>query len=58
MEDFKVALGRVRPSIQRDVLVQEEKKDWKDIGGLEDVKKVYMYDGMKFFLLLLTILGS
>ena len=40
MEDFKVALGRVRPSIQRDVPIQEEKKDWKDIGGLEDVKKV------------------
>ncbi|KAI7881117.1 AAA-domain-containing protein [Lichtheimia hyalospora FSU 10163] len=39
MEDFKVALGRVRPSIQRDVPIQEEKKDWKDIGGLEDVKK-------------------
>ncbi|CDH52954.1 aaa family cdc48 subfamily [Lichtheimia corymbifera JMRC:FSU:9682] len=39
MEDFKVALGRIRPSIQRDVPVQEEKKDWKDIGGLEDVKK-------------------
>lgn len=58
MEDFKVALGRVRPSIQRDVPVQEEKKDWKDIGGLEDVKKVYMYGGISFFLHLLTILGS
>ncbi len=39
MEHFKEALLMVEPSAMREVLINKPKVSWKDIGGLEDVKK-------------------
>ncbi|KAI9316676.1 P-loop containing nucleoside triphosphate hydrolase protein [Dichotomocladium elegans] len=39
LDDFKTALGVVRPSMQRGFQVQVEKTGWHDVGGLDDVKK-------------------
>lgn len=41
MSDFKAAFATVGPSMQRGFQVQVEKMNWDDVGGLEDVKKVY-----------------
>ncbi|OFV67999.1 MAG: CdcH [Candidatus Syntrophoarchaeum caldarius] len=38
-EDFKMALNDLEPSIIKDVLIETPKVGWKDVGGLEDVKK-------------------
>lgn len=40
LNDFGQALSSVSPSIQRGYQVQVEKKNWEDVGGLQDVKKV------------------
>lgn len=40
IDDFKIALGKVGPSMQRGYQINIEKKGWQDIGGLEEVKKV------------------
>ncbi|CAG8461521.1 11874_t:CDS:10, partial [Ambispora gerdemannii] len=37
--DFKTALSRVGPSMQRGFHVDVEKTSWENVGGLEDVKK-------------------
>ncbi|KAI7873010.1 P-loop containing nucleoside triphosphate hydrolase protein [Spinellus fusiger] len=39
MEDFMATFSLVGPSMQRGYQVQVEKTDWRDIGGLEEVKK-------------------
>ncbi|CAO3623610.1 unnamed protein product [Cunninghamella blakesleeana] len=39
IDDFKIALSKVGPSMQRGYQINIEKKDWQDIGGLEEVKK-------------------
>ena len=38
-EDFTSALKVVRPSAMREVLVETPNVSWKDVGGLEDVKR-------------------
>jgi len=38
-EDFEVAMRGIEPSAMREVLVRTPNVTWKDIGGLEDVKK-------------------
>ncbi|RUS18369.1 LOW QUALITY PROTEIN: P-loop containing nucleoside triphosphate hydrolase protein [Endogone sp. FLAS-F59071] len=42
MRDFQTSMSRVGPSMQRDVQVEVEAIRWEDIGGLEDVKKVWL----------------
>lgn len=37
--DFDKALTKIKPSAMREVIVEIPKVSWKDIGGLEDVKK-------------------
>ncbi|KAI7903084.1 P-loop containing nucleoside triphosphate hydrolase protein [Cokeromyces recurvatus] len=39
MSDFKSAFSIVGPSMQRGFQVQVDKKNWTDVGGLEEVKK-------------------
>ncbi|KAI7852872.1 P-loop containing nucleoside triphosphate hydrolase protein [Circinella umbellata] len=39
LNDFKVALSIVRPSMQRGFQVEVEKSSWQDVGGLQEVKK-------------------
>ncbi|CAO3609344.1 unnamed protein product [Cunninghamella echinulata] len=39
MEDFKIAIGKVGPSMQRGYEINIEKTNWDDIGGLKEVKK-------------------
>ncbi|KAI9304435.1 P-loop containing nucleoside triphosphate hydrolase protein [Cunninghamella echinulata] len=39
MEDFKIAFGKVGPSMQRGYQINIEKTNWNDIGGLKEVKK-------------------
>lgn len=41
MRDFQTSMSRVGPSMQRGVQVEVETMQWEDIGGLEDVKKVW-----------------
>ena len=38
--DFENALKNVQPSAMREFLIEIPKVSWKDIGGLEDVKKI------------------
>ena len=38
-EDFTDALKTVRPSAMREVLVETPNIEWKDVGGLDEVKK-------------------
>ncbi len=38
-DDFEDAMKRVEPSAMREVLVEIPKVKWKDIGGLEEVKR-------------------
>lgn len=40
MDDFKAALSKVGPSMQRGFKVSVEATRWEDVGGLQDVKKV------------------
>ncbi len=39
MDDFKESLKEIEPSAMREVLVEVPKVTWKDVGGLEDVKR-------------------
>ncbi len=39
LDDFKVALKSIEPSAMREVLVEIPKVTWKDVGGLDDVKR-------------------
>ena len=39
MDDFREALNDVEPSGMREVLVEIPKVTWKDVGGLEDVRR-------------------
>jgi len=39
MDHFMMALGKIQPSALREVLIEIPKVKWKDIGGLEKVKK-------------------
>jgi hypothetical protein len=43
MDDFKAALSKVGPSMQRGFKVSVEATRWEDVGGLQDVKKVNFY---------------
>ncbi|HPR41945.1 MAG TPA: CDC48 family AAA ATPase [Candidatus Methanofastidiosa archaeon] len=38
-EDFEVAMKTIEPSAMREVLIRTPNVSWKDIGGLEEVKK-------------------
>ena len=38
-EHFKYALGQANPSSLRETVVEVPNVSWKDIGGLEDVKR-------------------
>ncbi|MBS3815254.1 MAG: AAA family ATPase, partial [Hadesarchaea archaeon] len=38
-EDFSAAMRQVEPSAMREVLIQVPDVNWKDVGGLEDVKQ-------------------
>ncbi len=42
VEDFDAALARVRPSALRETLISIPDVGWKDVGGLEDVKRQLM----------------
>ncbi|MGB5910508.1 MAG: CDC48 family AAA ATPase [Promethearchaeia archaeon] len=39
MEDFLHALNSIEPSALREVLIQQPKETWDDVGGLEDAKQ-------------------
>ncbi|TFG22614.1 MAG: AAA family ATPase [Promethearchaeota archaeon] len=39
MEDFLDALTSIEPSALREVLIQQPKETWDDVGGLEDAKQ-------------------